>query len=196
VSITDVDKNLAEALGLPGPMGAAVSQVTRGSAADQAGILGGDIIVTIDGNAILRSGDLPHVVGLISPGTEVEVEVYREGRKRKLEVVVGSLDGDEDIRLAGDMPADRLGLVIEEIGADEARQNRIRAGLKITNIEPDSAADRGGLRVNDIIVQINYQRINNLDDYESEVNQLRDGGPIALRFYRAGQAYFTTLEIN
>ena len=89
VSITDVDKNLAEALGLPGPMGAAVSQVTRGSAADIGGILDGDIIVTIDGNAILRSGDLPHVVGLISPGTRVDVEVYREGRKRKLEVEVG-----------------------------------------------------------------------------------------------------------
>ena len=196
VSITDVDKNLAEALGLPGPMGAAVSQVTRGSAADQAGILGGDIIVTIDGNAILRSGDLPHVVGLISPGTEVEVEVYREGRKRKLEVEVGSLDGDEDIRLAGDMPSDRLGLVVEEIESVEARQNRIRSGLKVISLETDSAADVAGLRVNDIIVQIGYNRISNLDEYETIVRQLDEGTPIALRFYRSGQAFFTTLEID
>ena len=56
--------------------------MTRGSAADKGGIVDGDIIVNIDGNPILRSEDLPHIVGLITPGTSVDVEVYREGKKK------------------------------------------------------------------------------------------------------------------
>ena len=196
VSITDVTKNLAEALGLPGPMGAAVSQVTRGSAADKGGIVDGDIIVNIDGNPILRSEDLPHIVGLITPGTSVDVEVYREGKKKTLRVEVGSLDADDDIRLAGNNSFDRLGLVVEEIGADQARENRIRSGLIVVNVDPNSPAEIAGLKVNDIIVQIGYQRIEDIRQYDALVRQLRGQKPIALRFYRGGNAYFTTLEIN
>ena len=196
VSISDVNKDLAEALGLPGPMGAAVLQVTRGSAADEGGIVEGDIIVNIDGNPILRSEDLPHIVGLIAPGTGVDVEVYRKGTKRTLRVEVGSLDADDDIRLAGNNSFDRLGLVVQEIGTDQARENRIRSGLVVVNVDPNSPAEIAGLKVNDIIVQIGYQRIEDIRQYDALVRQLRGQKPIALRFYRGGNAYFTTLEIN
>jgi serine protease Do len=177
-------------------MGAAVSQVTRGSAADKGGIVDGDIIINIDGNPILRSEDLPHIVGLITPGTSVDVEVYREGKKKTLRVEVGSLDADDDIRLAGNNSFDRLGLVVEEIGADQARENRIRSGLIVVNVDPNSPAEIAGLKVNDIIVQIGYQRIEDIRQYDAYVRQLRGQKPIALRFYRGGNAYFTTLEIN
>ena len=83
VGISDVNKSLAEAMGLPSPMGAAINSVMPGSAADDGGILPGDIIVSVDGQSILRSGDLPHIVGLIKPDTKVKIVVYREGKRKK-----------------------------------------------------------------------------------------------------------------
>ena len=106
------------------------------------------------------------------------------------------MDANDDIRLAGNNSFDRLGLVVEEIGADQARENRIRSGLIVVNVDPNSPAEIAGLKVNDIIVQIGYQRIEDIRQYDALVRQLRGQKPIAIRFYRGGNAYFTTLEIN
>ena len=177
-------------------MGAAVSQVTRGSAADKGGIVDGDIIVNIDGNPILRSEDLPHIVGLITPGTSVDVEVYREGKKKTLRVEVGSLDADDDIRLAGNNSFDRLGLVVEEIGAGQARENRIRSGLVIVSVEPNSPAEEAGLKVDDIIAEIGYQRIEGIRQYEGLIRQLPKQKSIPLLVLRGGRPSIGNLEIN
>ena len=196
VTIADVTKEDAKDYGLPGPMGAEVSRVTRGSAADKGGIVKEDIIVSIDGNPILRSGDLPHIVGLITPGTRIDVEVYRKGKKRTLSVEVGSLDADDDIRLAGNNSYDRLGLVVEEIGIDQARENRIRSGLVIVSVEPNSPAEEAGLKVMDIIAEIGYQRIEDIRQYEYLIRQLPEQKSIPLLVLRGGRPSIGNLEIN
>jgi serine protease Do len=196
VAITDVNKDLALALGLPGPMGAAVSNVNSNSAAEKGGILDGDIIVEVDNQAILRSGDLPHIVGLIAPGTEVPVEVYRKGKVKKLLVTVGALDADDDILASAGSKGDRLGLSLEELPQRELRALRIRQGLKITSVSDGSPASIAGLVPDDVIVQIGYSGLEGLEEYQDILNSLPEGSPIAIRFYRDGQAYFTTVEIE
>ena len=196
VAITDVNKDLALALGLPGPMGAAVSNVTANSAAEKGGILDGDIIVEVDNQSILRSGDLPHIVGLIVPGTKVPVEVYRKGKVKKLSVVVGALDADDAILASSSRGGDRLGLSLEEVSQRELRALRIRQGLKISFVAEGSPASIAGLAVDDVIVQIGYSSLDDLDGYQDILDNLPEGSPIAIRFYRDGQAYFTTVEIE
>ena len=196
MAITDVNKDLALALGLPGPMGAAVSNVTANSAAEKGGILDGDIIVEVDNQSILRSGDLPHIVGLIAPGTKVPVEVYRKGKVKKLSVVVCALDADDDILASSSRGGDRLGLSLEEVSQRELRALRIRQGLKISFVADGSPASIAGLALDDVIVQIGYSSLEDLDEYQDILDNLPEGSPIAIRFYRDGQAYFTTVEIE
>src|SRR5210317_1735029 len=88
VSIQNVDKNLAEAFGLDRPAGALVAQVVEGSPAEEAGIREGDVIVEFDGEYIETSSELPHVVGLVKPGSEVKVGLIRDGDKKTLSVEV------------------------------------------------------------------------------------------------------------
>ncbi len=75
VTIQDVDKNLAESFGLKRPGGALVAEVSKDGPAAKAGLRSGDIIVTFDGKDIPTSADLPHLVGLVAPGTTVDVEI-------------------------------------------------------------------------------------------------------------------------
>ncbi|TNF88870.1 MAG: Do family serine endopeptidase, partial [Gammaproteobacteria bacterium] len=75
VMIQDVDKNLAEALGLDRPRGALISRVLEGSPAEAGGILEQDIITAINGNEIDFSSELPHFVGRIRAGSTAKVSV-------------------------------------------------------------------------------------------------------------------------
>ena len=196
VGISDVNKSLAEAMGLPSPMGAGINSVMPGSAADDGGILPGDIIVSVNGQSILRSGDLPHIVGLIEPGKSIKIVVYREGKQKKLTVKVGALEGDEDALASRSEDADRLGITAVAAEQSQLRSLRLRGGIVVSEVSADSPADVAGLRVDDIIVQLGYSRIDDLDEYDAVIGELPANTPVAIRFYRGGNAVFRTIQIN
>ncbi|CAI8285342.1 MAG: Periplasmic pH-dependent serine endoprotease DegQ [Porticoccaceae bacterium UBA1117] len=177
-------------------MGAAINSVMPGSAADDGGILPGDIIVSVDDQSILRSGDLPHIVGLIKPDTKVKIVVYREGKRKKLTIKVGALEGDDSMRASVDDGADRLGISAIAAEKSQLRTLRLRGGVSIAEVLADSPADIAGLRADDIIVQLGYSRIDDLEEYQSVIVELPVNTPVAIRFYRQGQAIFRTIQIN
>ena len=73
-----------------GTAGALVQEVVDGSAAADAGLQVGDLIVAIDGRAIRSSGDLRAEIISTSPGTSVELSVLRSGTAITLQAVLGS----------------------------------------------------------------------------------------------------------
>jgi len=197
VVIQDVDKALAESLELGKPQGALINAVEEDGPADRGGIVPGDVIVSFDGQPIVNSGDLPHVVGGVAPGSKVSVEIYREGKRKTLNVEVGSLDKNADSVANSDIDSsDRLGLITAPVSDSERQQLRLRGGIMVAEVAADSAAVRAGLRTGDIIVQLGYSRIDDLDEYRQVVKELPENTPIAIRFYRGGQAIFRTIQID
>ncbi len=197
VVIQDVDKALAESLELGKPQGALINAVEDDGPADRGGIMPGDVIVRFDGQPVVESGDLPHVVGGVAPGSKVTVEIYREGKRKSLKVEVGSLDKDsESIADSGSDTSDRLGLIVADVSNEERRQLRLRGGILVSEVATDSAAEKAGLRSGDIIVQLGYSRIDDMDEYRQVVQELPENTPIAIRFYRRGQAIFRTIQID
>lgn len=95
VSIQEVDKKLATALGLGKPQGALVAQVMAGGPADRGGVLAGDVIMALNGQPILFSSELPHRVGQMTPGEPARLVLRRNGKQVELELPVGKLpEGD------------------------------------------------------------------------------------------------------
>ncbi|MCS5595012.1 MAG: Do family serine endopeptidase [Porticoccaceae bacterium] len=196
VGIQSVNKKLAEALDLPGPQGALVTAVVPDSPAEKSDIKPGDVIVSFDAQSILDSEDLPHIVGLITPGEEVKVELFREGRRKKMLVEIGALDrGEDDVETAND-GSDRLGLLIEELSEDELRSLRLRGGVKVARVSAESPSGIAGLIEDDVIVQLGYSRIDDGKGYERVIDSLPNDTPIPIRFYRRGQAIFRTIQLN
>ncbi|MDG1164090.1 MAG: DegQ family serine endoprotease [Porticoccaceae bacterium] len=196
VVMQDIDKALAESLELGKPQGALINAVEPDGPADKAGIVPGDVIVRFDGQGIVESGDLPHVVGSIAPGSKAKVEVYREGKRKTFTVVVGALDKDGDVVADNSSDNDRLGLMVEKLDDQERQQLRLRGGIRVTEVAGDSAAANAGLRAGDIIVQLGYSRIDDLEEYQQMIAELPKSTPIAIRFYRQGQAIFRTIQID
>ena len=196
VGIQKVDKKLAEALDLPGPQGALVTAVVPDSPAENGDIVPGDVIVSFDGQSILDSEDLPHIVGLITPGEKVKVELFREGRRKKVSVEIGALArGEENAEVESDK-GDRLGLIIEELNQGELQSLRLRGGIMVTKVSVDSAAEIAGLILGDVIVQLGYSRIDDSEEYQQIIASLPKGSQIPIRFYRKGQAIFRTIQLN
>ncbi len=199
VTIQDVDKSLAESFGLTRPEGALVVSVSPGSPAEDAGLESGDIIVTFDGSSIPTSASLPHIVGLITPGKEVAVEIVRDRKRVTREVKVGGLDADEK-QVSGNGKSDaagggRLGMIVEAVDAQNLEQNGISGGVIVRRIVPGSSAAEAGIRVGDLITLVNTQPIKSVKVFESVVKKLKGGQSVPLRLIRQGSPLFIGLKV-
>ena len=92
VYIQEVTDEIANSLDFSESRGALVSSVKEGSPAEKAKILAGDIVLSFDGKAIGKMRELPRIVAETKVGSIVNVEIWREGRKIDLTVVLGELE--------------------------------------------------------------------------------------------------------
>ena len=199
VSIQNVDRTLAESFDLDRPRGALVAQVGKDSPAERAGIESGDIIVEVDGEQIEVSADLPHVIGLIAPGSKVPVSVIREGKERSVRGEIGALEANEVARVVasasepGTLQA--LGMVVRELQETDENPSDLRGGVLVTKVDDESAADESGVRAGDILTRFGRTPISRLADMESAIEQIKPGDSVSLRLIRQGSPQFIGIKV-
>jgi S1-C subfamily serine protease len=89
IEVTDVTPDVADQLGVDVQEGAVVGAVADGSAAADAGIRAGDVIVSFDGDPVATADDLVTAVRSHEPGDEVDVEVVRQSGTETVTVTLG-----------------------------------------------------------------------------------------------------------
>jgi serine protease Do len=188
VEIGEVTRDHADAADLDRPIGALVSRVQPDSAAEAAGVEVGDIIIEFNGMRVERSGDLPPMVGMVRPETEVELVVWRWGERKTLATRLHELDED-DARVPADdesaEPTNALGLVVEPLGSEmRRRMGDPDGGVLVRDVESDNAY-RAGVRTGQVILMINNQRIGGIDDFNAIVEALPEGRTVALLVQRS-----------
>ena len=189
-----VSETLADALDVP--RGAAqVSEIIKGSAADQAGIQEGDIITEVNGQELRDFNQLRTTIGNLHPGDVVDLEVVRDGEHLAFTVELGKRvvaendqaerdDRDEDssledlgLSLSNSTPA-----TLRRLGLEEAEPFE---GVLITAVDPNSPAAREAeLRRGDIITEIDKQRVEKLDDFEQVYRSIGKGETFLVRVLR------------
>lgn len=202
VYIQDISQDLATSFGLDRPQGALVSQVAEGSPAERSGLRAGDVIVEFDGHDIEYSHDLPHVVGLIDPGSRVVASIYREGTRRSVDVELGALPtqvaatSNRSQRDSRSSPSAILGMELSDLSPSAARSQGLSSGVVIESVAPNSPAANAGLRAGDIIVQLGFNEVRDLRDFTEIASKLPSGKVQPIRFYRDGEAIFRTIDID
>jgi len=171
VAIQDLNEGLAQSFGYEGTEGVLVGDVTSDSPAERAGVQPGDIIVALDGEPVTNMDKLRITVASVEPGTEVELQVFREGERRTLDVTIGELESGEMVVRAPSAETEHeasLGMTVETL----TRNLRERLGLKgdaqgvlVTEVEPFSAAATAGLRPGDVIVEVGGESISDVRDF-------------------------------
>jgi serine protease Do len=201
VLIQEVTKELAESFGLPKPNGALVASVQKDGPADKAGIEARDVILKFDGKPVNASGDLPRIVGATKPGSKVQVQVWRNGSTKELTVAVDEVAPEERVAGRGGKrgkpsdAANRIGLSLSELTAEQKQQLDIENGLLVEDMLP-GIASRAGVRPGDVILSINNQDVKTVEQFNQLLNKVEKGRNIAILVRRGDTATFITMKLN
>ncbi|MDM9653118.1 DegQ family serine endoprotease [Pseudomonas wenzhouensis] len=200
VVIQEVNKDLAESFGLDRPAGALVAQVLEGGPADKGGLQVGDVILSLNGKPIIMSADLPHLVGGLKPGEKAELNVVRDGSRRKLDVTIGTLP-EEGQELAasgsaqgGERSSSRLGVSVVELTAEQKKGLDLKGGVVVKEVLSGPAA-MIGLRPGDVITHLNNQAIDSTSTFAKVAQELPKNRSVSMRVLRQGRASFITFKL-
>ena len=100
VQIQMVTEEIAAGLGVEAERGALVSAVVTDGPAALAGVKEGDLILRVDGQTVDRFKELPRMIAETRPGTEVTLQVRRNGRIERIAVSIGEMPGEDRIAQA------------------------------------------------------------------------------------------------
>jgi serine protease Do len=202
VVIQEVTRDLATSFGLDRARGALVNSVEKGSPADKAGVEATDIIVSFDGKAVESSSDLPRLVGSTRPGSTSALEVWRKGATRKLNVTVGELQEDRvaasapaRAKPAPEVAANRLGIVVAELSAEQKKAIGVASGLVVTDVRPDSKAD---VRKGDVLLTVvhkgQHTELKSVEQFNKLLTGLDKNAVITLQVRRGESVAFVTIS--
>ena len=201
VRMSEVDSDLADALGMNKPYGALINDVEQGESADNAGLLPGDVIIEFDNKEIKFSSDLPHVVGQIQPKTKAMAKVIRNGEEIKLKFTLGELpvNSESFVPAKSQNSADPIGIKVAEIDRDNPSMSNLPDGVIVSRVDPGSPAS-GKINRGDIITMIQHKGkkfdIFGTDTYEEAIDDFISGNKIALHLNRNGNRIIRSITIN
>lgn len=140
-----------------------VSRVEERSAAMEAGIAEGDVIVAINGVETLNSGQLQEQMSKYRPGDKITVSYIRDNKKYTVNVTLRNNQGDTKVTKAKDMMD--LGCAFKTVPAETLRQLQIRNGVQVSGLKDGKFKD-AGIKEGFIILDINNTRVNSQSDVE------------------------------
>ncbi|HEX7439764.1 MAG TPA: Do family serine endopeptidase [Caldimonas sp.] len=194
VTVQDLNQSLADSFGLKRPDGALVANVAPNSAAAAAGLKSGDVITEVNGEPVVRSGELSSLIGLATPGERVKLKVWRDHTPREIEARLG---GAEDSgKLAADVGAasqgGQLGLALRALTPEERRAAKIEQGMVVEGV--DGPAARAGIEVGDVLLAINGKPVQSVDQVRSVLGSKPKS--VALLVQREGEKIFVPVKLG
>ncbi len=169
-------KEIADSLGLKNAEGALVAEPQANSPATKAGIEAGDVIVSVDGNAIKDARELSRRIGSMSPGETVRLGVLRSGKERTVSLTLGELPPDSvrraptfGRRRGGDRDRGepRLGLSLAPGGSEP--------GVVVAEVDPRGPAAEIGFRAGDVILDVAGRQVHNPADVRQRARRRPQG---------------------
>ena len=198
VIIQEVNYNLAKSFGLSKPMGALITQVMPDGPAAQAGLKQGDVVLSVNGEEVRASNDLPVMVGSIAPGKEITLQVWRNGEVIEQKILLDNADknngsrsghtgGDDGTNLQNQsFTLDNIGLTLaEQITGDKHRLLVLRA---------DKVAAQAGLKRGDYILSVGQNPVT--DEASMRGALEKAGNNIPLLVQRGENTLFLALNLQ
>src|SRR5256885_3130077 len=151
VQIQPVAAEIADNLGLKAPQGALVSEPQENGPAAKAGIMAGDVITAVNGNAVKDARDLAKQIGGMAPGGTAKLTVWRKGEEKTFSIALGELPNQREAR-ANAMPdssgpegtdVPRLGLTVVPAGQVAGSGSE---GVVVTEVDPNGIASDQGVK--------------------------------------------------
>jgi serine protease Do len=185
IYLQELTEELKESMDLPKDLeGVVIRDIIPNSPASKADLKSGDIILKFQGKKVKSVDELRFMVAETPPNTKVTLEIYRNGKIKTVEVVLGEMP--EKISQVKKEAVLDIGLKVKET----------KEGVVVEEVESDSPAEEAGFQAGDIILEIQKEKINNLDDYYRVLEKVKDRKSILFKIKRGNEIYLLPLKLK
>jgi len=197
VSIQDLTPQLSESFKLKGVKGVLVADVTKGSAAEKAGIKTGDVIIEFDGKSLKRAADLRERVAMKGPKIEVEIVLLRDGKKKTMTVTLQERPAAGTLVQIKSSTIEKLGLTVQNLTDELAKQFDLKGlkGVIVTEVETGKPAAVAGIQPGTLILEVNRKAVDNINEFSKEAEKALKEGKIMLRIRYEDNSIFIILTL-
>ncbi len=181
----ELTSELAQTFDYASNHGAFVSQVIPNSAADKAGIVAGDILISLNDKKIKTFGELRAKIATIGAGKKVTLKLIRNGKEKTVTATLK--EATQDTAKAEILHQSLKGAKLENTTHLDAIK-----GIKVSEVEKGSHAQNYGLQQHDIIIGVNRVRITSLHHLKTILEQ--QPSILALNIQRQGQDLYLIIK--
>ena len=166
----------------------------------------GDVITLVNGKKINDARELRLMIGSMAPGTKVQLEINREGQKKRFDVDLAEMPAAEAGPSAEASPEESAepekttvfgSAVVADVTDDVRRVLNLPKdvqGAVIVEIDSDSPAAQAGLREGDVIQEVNKQPVKNAKELVTVTKKLKPNEKILMRVWSKGRSGYLALE--
>lgn len=195
ISLQSIDYNLAKAFGLKKIEGALVTNVSKNSAAERAGLQAEDIILQMNGRSVESAASLRNAVYLLKPGTQIKLTVLRKDQQIQVPVTIGEFSGSPSAAV-NEIQKNALGIEVSNLTPELSQQlgNPQDKGVVVTRVDPSSIAAMAGLKKGALILAVNRQKVSNVDEFNQALAQASKDRPILFQIKQGDIYLFLSLQ--
>lgn len=201
IALQPLTEDLAKEFKIDGGAGVLVAEVTSKSPAEKAGLQVGDVVVEVSGKKVEGPRELQLMVAGINPGSKIEVKIVREGQPKTVTVELGERPSAKvaanEKPAASEDPDVLDGVTVGDIDAEARKKfgiNDTTKGVIITEIDPESASADAGLKVGDVIHEINREPVTNSKQAVEMSEKVKKDKKVLLRVSTKGNSRFVVIE--
>ena len=200
VHIQDFSPELAKSFNFNQSGGVLIGDVSANTPAANAGLKKGDVIVKLNGQAESDSNDLRNTISQMSPGTQVKLDIWRDGKVQPFTVTLGELPKDKETAESSDdsSSGEIQGIDVQDLTPEISQQLNLPSGthgVVVTSVDPASAAAAAGINRGDLIQEINHKPVTSASQYKQLMSGA-SGQPILLLINRGGITSFVVVEAH
>ena len=173
ITMQSIDKNIQEELKLNSMNGVYIYEVLNGSAAEEAGLRKGDVIIAIDGQKITDAASVQEKVNNYHPGETADVTYIRDGKEYTTKVTfhaAATQNGETDV----DGTVTFYGAKLKAMEPDELKAMRLRTGVKIVSVGQGKMADAGATS-GSVILYVNDELVSKPADVVEKAKKAQRG---------------------
>jgi S1-C subfamily serine protease len=178
ITISEPSEDVLKTLGQKELFGVQVDVVEENSPAEKAGIQVNDLILKIDGDRIYTTGQLKKMILSFEVGTELKLNVLRDGKEKQFRLLI-----EEKIIEKRAF----LGVVVSEPEDSTYESMGTNYGLEIDSIIEGSEAEKAGLKISDVILRINDEKVYTVGQLSKMISVNKPNDVINLTIYRGGK---------
>jgi len=204
VQIQPVTSDIADSLGMKKAEGALVAEPQKDGPAAKAGIESGDVITSVNGEAVKDARELARTIGGMAPGASVKLNVLHKGQDKVVNLTLGQLPNTVEAKADTDNDSNKgatRGTDVPKLGMTVAPADSVagagKDGVVVTQVDPKSAAAERGFKEGDVILEVAGKSVSTAGDVREAINAARtdNKNSVLMRVKSGGQSRFVAVPL-